>query len=123
MRKKSILINAGMVTAQPSGVGVYSVELLKQLIPCLQREGFETCIYCYDITILNKLNIGNIKKVSLGFLLDKLLKNKEVIHRHIWNLIALNFISRKFDVLYSFTSHGTLFHPRQIITIHDVICL
>ncbi|WP_018616004.1 glycosyltransferase family 4 protein [Segetibacter koreensis] len=123
MNKKSVLINAGMVTNQPSGVGVYSLELLKELVPTLQREGYKFIIYCYEPTIIEKLNIGNVKRISLGYLLDRLLKNKEVIHRHIWNIIVLNFISCRYNILYSFTSHGTLFHRKQIITIHDVICL
>lgn len=123
MKNKSVLINAGMVTDQPSGVGVYSLELLKELVPCLQREGYKFTIYCYEPSIIEKLNIPNVRKISLGNLLDKILKNQEVIHRHIWNIIVLNFISQKYDILYSFTSHGTLYHRKQIITIHDVICL
>jgi len=123
MKNKSILINAGMVTKQPSGVGVYSLELLKELIPNLQRDGYKFTVYCYETRILEKLNIPNVRKISLGYFLNKILKNKEVIHRHIWNIIFLNFISYKYDILYSFTSHGALYHRKQIITIHDVICL
>ena len=123
MRNKSILINAGMVTDQPSGVGVYSLELLKELIPYLKREGYKYTIYCYQPLVIEKLNITNVRKVSLGRFLDKVLKKREVIHRHIWNIIVLNFIAHKYDILYSFTSHGSLYHRKQIITIHDVICL
>lgn len=123
MKHKSILINAGMVSNQPSGVGVYSLELLKELIPYLEHEGYKFTIYCYEPNLIEKINISNVRKISLGNFLDKLLKNKEVIHRHIWNIIILNFISPRYDILYSFTSHGALYHPKQIITIHDLICL
>lgn len=123
MKRKSILINAGMITRESSGVGVYSLELLKQLVPVLQKNEFTFTIYCYEPEIIQKMNICAVKKISLGSILDKLLANTRVFHRHIWNIIVLNFIARKYNILYSFTSHGTLFHPTQIITIHDVICL
>lgn len=123
MKGKKILINACMITSQPSGVGIYSIELLKELIPYLVKDNFSFTIYCYDTALLKQLNIPRVKKISLGFLFDKFFKNNEVIHRHIWNIIILNFLSARFDILYSFSSHGTLFHPRQIITIHDLISL
>lgn len=123
MKNKSILINAGMITSQPSGVGVYTLELLKELVPYLRQEGYDFTVYCYEPAIIKKLDIPDVKKISLGYFIDKVLKKKEVIHRHLWNIIALNFISQKYDILYSFTSHGTLYHRNQIITIHDVICL
>ena len=112
-----------MITGQPSGVGVYSQELLKELVPQLQQAAYNFTIYCYEPAILKKLGIPNVKKISLGYFLDRVFKKKEVIHRHIWNIVALNFISQKYDIVYSFTSHGTLYHRNQIITIHDVICL
>lgn len=123
MKGKKILINACMITSQPSGVGIYSIELLKELIPYLVKNNFSFTIYCYDTALLKQLNIPRVKKISLGFLFDRIFKNNEVIHRHIWNIIILNFLSARFDILYSFSSHGTLFHPRQIITIHDLISL
>jgi glycosyltransferase involved in cell wall biosynthesis len=123
MKGKRILINAGMVTSQPSGVGVYSIELLKELIPLLENEGLDYAIYSYAPGLISRMNTDRVKKISLGFILDRLLRNKEVLHRHLWNIIYLNFLSISFDVVYSFTSHGTLFHRKQIITIHDLICL
>ena len=123
MKGKRILINAGMVTSQPSGVGVYSAELLKELVPYLEKGGVTFTIYCYEPSLLQKINITQVKKISLGFVFDKLLKKKEALHRHIWNTIVLNFLSINFDIVYSFSSHGALFHRKQIITIHDLICL
>lgn len=123
MKGKKILINACMVTNEPSGVGVYSIELLKKLIPHLEKNKFSYTIYCYNPALIEELSNSPVKKISLGYLLDKLLKKKEVIHRHIWNIIILNFLSIRFDILYSFTTHGTLFHPKQVITIHDLISL
>lgn len=123
MKGKKILINACMITSQPSGVGIYSIELLKELISHLEQNKFKFTIYCYDTARLEQLNIPGVKKISLGFLFDKFLKNNQVIHRHIWNIIILNFLSARFDILYSFSSHGALFHKRQIITIHDLISL
>lgn len=123
MKGKSILINACMIAYQPSGVGVYSIELLKELVLKLKREEYDFTIYCYNPNLLHAFESNKVKKISLGYLLDKLLKSKEVIHRHIWNIFFLNFIAAKFDILYSFSSHGALYHQNQIITIHDLICL
>jgi len=123
MKSKRILINACMITSQPAGVGVYSIELLKELIPYLEKNNFSYTIFCYEPSLIQHLSSSPVKKISLGFFFDKLFRKNKTIHRHFWNIIILNFLSIGFDILYSFTSHGTLFHPKQIFTIHDLISL
>ena len=123
MKRKKIFINACLITDKPSGIGIYSVELLNELVPVLEREGYQFIVYCYDPKIIANVEHKHLKKITLGSLLDKLLKNRTVFHRHLWNTFALGFLAAKFDILYSFTSHGALFHKNQIITIHDLICL
>jgi len=45
------------------------------------------------------------------------------LHRIIWNYFMLPIIARKYDVVYSFSSHGSPFIKQQIITNHDLICM
>ncbi len=109
-----------MVTESATGVGVYTVQLINHLVPHLKANKIDYHIYSY---YKEQFKDGEeIKLISLGKLLDKLLIKKITLHRQIWNMVYLNFIGRKYEMLYSFSSHGSLYHKNQIITIHDLIC-
>lgn len=120
MQRNRVLLNASMVTEDASGVGVYTVQLINHLVPYLKANNINFHIYSYYKKQFEDAEAVRI--ISLGKLLDKLLIKKITLHRHIWNIIYLYFIGRKYDLLYSFSSHGSVYHKNQIITIHDLIC-
>lgn len=100
---------------------MYATHLLNSLIPRLKEGKISFDVYCYNDEHI-KCDEA-IKKISLGSLLDKILLPKISLHRHIWNLLYLGWVGRKYDLIYSFSSHGTLFHKNQVITIYDLICI
>lgn len=120
MQKNRVLLNASMVTESATGVGVYTVQLINYLVPHLKvnKIDFHIYSYCKD----HFQDVSSTRLITLGKVLDKLLSNKITLHRHIWNIVYLYFIGRKYSMLYSFSSHGSLYHNNQIITIHDLIC-
>jgi glycosyltransferase involved in cell wall biosynthesis len=120
MGRYKVLLNASMVTESATGVGVYTVQLINHLVPHLRASNIDFDIYTYHKKQFK--DVESTRLISLGNLLDKLLITKVTIHRHIWNIIYLAFIGRKYNMLYSFSSHGTLYHKNQIVTIHDLIC-
>src|SRR5438128_2694485 len=106
MNSGKVLLNASMVTEVATGVGVYSIQLLKRLLPVLELNNISYTLYAYDISAFTGY-VDKCNKITLGFLLDKIFKSKIPIHRHIWNLLYLPFIARKYKVLFSPSSHGT----------------
>jgi hypothetical protein len=119
-----ILINASMLTKQPTGVGVYSIEMLKNLIPLLDKNFIQYDIFTYyDAGLAAIAQQGNIKKISLGNFLDSILGKNLSIHRLVWCFSKLSSLSKQYDLVYSLSTHGALNNSKQIITVHDLISL
>lgn len=124
MGVKRVLINASMLTKQPTGVGVYSLELLKSLIPKLDKGFIQYDIFTYEKRELLKLTKpAHIQTISLGIFIDDWLYKIVSVHRLLWNIFKLNKLSKNYDLVYSLSTHGSLFNKNQIITVHDLIAL
>lgn len=91
-----IIFNASMLNKNPTGVGVYSLKLIKII-----KTHFD---FKYKM-----LYLRDTKFLS--------------VYRLFWNFFVLPFKADKKDLIFSFSTHGTPFHQKQIITIHDLICL
>jgi glycosyltransferase involved in cell wall biosynthesis len=109
-----------MVTQNATGVGIYTINLLKQLLPLLAQSNITHTIYTYEIAYFS--DHAGVRKISLGKLLDFIFLRRLSLHRHLWNIFYLGVIARSFNLVYSFSTHGTLCHRNQVITIHDLIC-
>ena len=121
---KRILINACMVTKQPTGVAVHNIELLRKLYPKLIQQNIDFNIYCYDPQSLNFIeNKNNIKSITLHFIPQLILKKFLSLHRLYWNLFCLKKISSNYDTILSLSTYGSLNSEKQIIFIHDLISL
>lgn len=113
-----------MLTKQPTGVGVYSLEMLKTLIPKLNTNTIQYDIFTYEREPLLRLTKSeHIQIVSLGTFIDNRLSKLISIHRFLWNIFKLNKLSKNYDLVYSLSTHGSLFNKNQIITVHDLITL
>ena len=119
-----ILINASMLTKNPTGVGLYNIELLKHLLPKFDNRNIDYTIYCYDSSSIQSLTSNNnIKKITLGNLIDQILLKYLSFHRIIWNIFILNRVASSYDLIYALTTYGSLNNQKQIITVHDLIAL
>ena len=116
--KKKVLINASMYSSNPSGVGIHIREVVRRLAAAGDRFDFE----CFSYVPIQTEGL-TVNLISLPPGLDLLKKRFKAIHRLIWNLFFLPRIARRFDMIYSGSSHGTPFFSKQIITIHDLISL
>jgi len=117
-KKLRVLINASMFSDEPTGVGVHIREIINQLPGDSLNMEFECCSYSNALNTEMKVN-----QVRLPVGLDRLFGRFRALHRFLWNLFVLPVIARKYDVVYSGSSHGTPFFSNQIITVHDLICL
>ncbi len=109
-----------MYTKNPTGVGIYIREVWNNLYKKLDAEQVEYVCYTYQMEQLNKCN--KLSVIKLPFALQYLLNRLISLHRLIWNLFYLPFVAKKYDLIYSFSSHGSPFIKNQIITIHDLVC-
>lgn len=109
-----------MYSENPSGVGIYTREILNNLQQKIKEDNIEMVYYSYTSNGLKGNN--KIVPVKLPFLFEYLFKWFLPLHRILWNFFYLPFLAKKFDLVYSLSSHGSPFIKKQIITIHDLIC-
>jgi glycosyltransferase involved in cell wall biosynthesis len=119
--KIAIGINGSMLDDQPSGVGVYSFNVINNLSAL------------YSIDKLKKLTVftpstshltSDVDIVKLSLLMQSSRHGKvAAFSRFIWNTFLYHFKARKFDVLLSPTTHGSFLLKNQVITIHDLLSL
>ena len=91
-----IIFNASILNKNPTGVGIYSRKL---------------------IDIISK---NTTLKFKILFIAETKFMS---IYRLLWNFFCLPLKAKNGDLIFSFSTHGTPFHKKQIITIHDLICL
>ncbi len=121
---KRIFINGSMITQQPTGVAVHNINLLTNLIPKLEAGNFKFIVYAYEPLLISHLSSSDfVKKISLGRLFDKVLYRFQSVHRILWNFFFLDKLSKDFDIVYCLSTYGSLNNNKQIITVHDLICL
>lgn len=117
----SIGLNGSMLDEKPTGVGVYSFNLINNLSFLHLNEPHKTLtVFTPTNTLLNK----DIKIIKLSNLLQSTRHGKlAAICRFTWNTFYYPIQARKFDILISPTTHGSFLLNNQIITIHDLLSL
>lgn len=117
-----ILINASILTGNKNGVEVYTIEVLKRIIPVLKSNGYFVEVYSYDTDLLLDYNI-KAKKIGVSRFFHFIFANNRSFHRIFWNLFQLPKIAKSFDVVYSPCTYGSYKIKNQIVTVHDLISL
>ena len=123
MNKKelSIGVNGSMLDEQPSGVGVYSFNVINNLSHLYWKHTSQKItVFTPTRSLLNK----NLKIVKLPVFLQSSKYGKfAAASRFFWNTFYYPFQARRFDLLISPTTHGSFLSGNQIITIHDLLSL
>ncbi len=109
-----------MYSGNPTGVGIYTKQIWNNFHQQLVEQNIEPTVFSYSADGLK--DSSHITRVKLPLLLNILLKKFISVHRLIWNVFYLPFKAKQFDLIYSFSTHGSPFVKNQIITIHDLIC-
>lgn len=117
----TIGMNGSMLDEKPTGVGVYSYNLINNLANLITNSKWKKMtVFTPTNTLLNK----NIKTIKLSGLLQSSKHGKlAAFCRFIWNTFSYPMQARKFDLLISPTTHGSFLLNNQIITIHDLLSL
>jgi glycosyltransferase involved in cell wall biosynthesis len=117
----SIAMNGSMLDEQPTGVGVYSFNLINHLF-CLYGKdgGRRLTVFTPTLSLLDK----DLKVVKLSELLQSSKYGKvAALCRFLWNTFSYPFQARGYDLLISPTTHGSFMLKNQVITIHDLLSL
>lgn len=114
-------INGSMLDNEPTGVGMYSYNLINQLFDINQKqETKDYTVFTPSDKFLNK----DIRTIKLSkYLLSSKYNKLAAGCRFLWNTFSYPFYARRFSLLINPTTHGSLFLNNQIFTIHDLISL
>jgi glycosyltransferase involved in cell wall biosynthesis len=117
----AIGINGSMMDEQPSGVGVYSFNVINNLSALYAIDKLKKLtVFTPTRDLLNK----DIRVIKLSNLLQSSKFGKiAAVCRFWWNTFCYHFQARKFDLLISPSTHGSFLLKNQIITIHDLLSL
>jgi glycosyltransferase involved in cell wall biosynthesis len=123
MKQKRLLIgvNGSMLDDQPSGVGVYSFNVINNLSDIYSKnQSPKLTVFTPTPSLLNK----NLDIVKLSVLLQSSKYGKlAALSRFLWNTFYYPIQARQYDLLLSPTTHGSFLLRNQIITIHDLLSL
>lgn len=114
-------MNGSMLDEHPTGVGVYSVNVINYISALYKKEPSRAItVFTPTRTFLN----DDITTIRLSGLLKSSQYGKiAAFTRFMWNTFYYPLQARKFDVVISTTTHGSFFLKNQIITIHDLLSL
>lgn len=117
----SIAMNGSMLDEQPTGVGVYSFNLINHLFRLYGKDsGKVLTVFTPTQQQLNK----ELKMVMLPALLQSSKYGKvAALCRFLWNTFSYPLQARGYDLLISPTTHGSFLLKNQVITIHDLLSL
>ena len=118
-----LLINASVTGVIVNGFSVYCRELLRELLPLLEERGHDVELLIPRGSILEELDV---KKRYLPAICGVPRKRNPLnpVCRLLDNVFVLPFMTRRVDITYSLTPHGSIWgSARQVLTVHDLIPL
>jgi len=116
-------INATILGEKPTGLGIYTINIINELIKEAYNEGNEVVVYTSHIEpfIKSKATTRHVSKYT-----STEYGKFAGLFRFLWNQTMLPFYFKKdkIDIMYSTTHHGSFFGmDSQILTIHDTLPL
>lgn len=119
-RKVFIGINGSMLDEKPTGVGVYTYNLINSLSALDPHSHRNITVFTPTVSALHdRVNIVRLSRYLQSSSYGKV----AAFLRFAWNTISYPLQARKFDLLISPTTHASFFLKNQIITIHDLLSL
>lgn len=117
----TIAMNGSMLDEQPTGVGVYSFNIINNLSLLYRNEQWRRlAVFTPTPSLLSKdLRIIKIPGLMQSSKYGKL----AALCRFAWNTFYYPLQARRFDLLISPTTHGSFLLNNQVITIHDLLSL
>lgn len=114
-------MNGSMLDEHPTGVGVYTLNVINHLSALYQHDRNRKITVFTPTSSFLHTDVNTIR-------LPRFLKSSQygkiaAFTRFAWNTLYYPVQARKFDLLISTTTHGSFLLKNQIITIHDLLSL
>ncbi|MBC7848611.1 MAG: glycosyltransferase family 4 protein [Chitinophagaceae bacterium] len=118
---KTIGFNGSMLDEKPTGVGVYTYNIINNLQRLYQSDPTRSLeVFTPSRSFLNK-SVAIIKLPNI--LQSSRFGKTAALTRFLWNLILYPVVAKRMSLLVSPTTHGSLALSNQLITIHDLLSL
>ncbi len=119
--KIKIALNASMLDNSPTGVGIYTFNIINSLAKLNWNNNYEKfTVFTPTSSFLNEdIEVSKLPNLMLSSQYGKI----AAFTRFIWNTFFYPFKSKKYDLVISTTTHGSFFAKNQIITIHDLLSI
>lgn len=116
-----IAINASILDDKPSGLGIYTYNVIKELIDIIDND--ELYIYTSCPNLFKERDNIKIKNISKNT--QPKYGKSAAIKRFFWTQYNLkkDMTKEHIDISYSTTHHGLLNFNKQIVTVHDLLPL
>ncbi len=118
----NIAINASIVDPKPTGVGVYTINIVNEMVKLKSSKKYPFTIFSANSNFFKLKENIKIKKIS-KYVQQSEFKKFASVFRFIWNQSIYTVATKDFDLCYSPTTHGSFLLKNQIITIHDLLAL
>jgi glycosyltransferase involved in cell wall biosynthesis len=116
----NVAINASMLDPQPTGVGVYTINIINEILKLADPGKYCFRIFSSDNRFIEPSGNTKIKQIS-KYVQHSEFRKLASIFRFVWNQAVYPMATKDMDLCYSPTSHGSIFLRNQIITIHDLL--
>lgn len=118
---RRIAFNASMLDEKPTGVGVYTYNIINNVEKLyVDRQTHTINVYTPTETFLSdSLSLRKLPVLLQSSRYGKL----AAACRFFWNTVIYPIQSRRMDLLVSPTTHGSFLRKSQILTIHDLLSL
>jgi glycosyltransferase involved in cell wall biosynthesis len=116
-----LAINALLLDAAPTGLGVYTENVLREFSRLIPRQ-HAVSLYAPFLVNVNGLDSASWQMRKLPSCIDTRYGVKAAFARFLWTQLLLPIAVRNHHVFYSPTHHGLLSgRIKQILTIHDLL--
>ncbi len=118
---RRIAINATMLDEKPTGVGIYSLNIINGL-----KKVFDV-LDVVEIEVFGATSKGLDHSIKFNKVTNWVKNSKfgrfSSFYRLFWNFFFLGIRTKKYDLVFNLTAHGSLFLSNQITVIHDILSL
>jgi glycosyltransferase involved in cell wall biosynthesis len=118
-----IAVNASLLDGYPTGLGIYTENVLRELSRLIGERHHLTIYTSYPEIFNGRVpKTGVVRKIP--YILKPRFGKKAAIARVFWQQFIFPFTLRGQDIIYSPTHHGILWGGfKQVVTIHDLLAI
>jgi glycosyltransferase involved in cell wall biosynthesis len=118
-----VVINASLMDSSPTGLGVYSQNILHELVTLLRIHD-RTTVYTSHPGAFSERIPNNVVINGTAASLQPKFGKRAGFARFFWNQLVFPFKLQQQDLVYCPTHHGYLCGPsKQVVTIHDLLAI